>query len=1785
MNMLGKLEHAGRRIRVSETMPENEGANGLAMGKNEERGEDEDEEQEHVKGHCAVTMSRTVAHAAAAAVSSRRNDRYTDDPNEAVRLLDSASDDHDQDPAPASAKSSKNQPKSLQKSKGLSRTIPFHPPSSLQSKFPPNIVRNQKYSVWSFFPVVLYEQFRFFFNLYFLLVALSQFIPSLKIGFIATYIAPLAFVLSITIGKEAYDDYKRNLRDREANGQKYLVVDYDSHQTLLPSHLSTRALPASSLLVGHLVRLQKNDRVPADIVLLWTSDPSGTCFVRTDQLDGETDWKMRVSVAETQAMGETGIATLGASGSEAEIYADAPTKDIHTFIGTFTLNRRTTVVGSDSDTHVIGDDDDEEEDEEEELSQSAPMLSHQPSHNSLTDLPMTTRAIKSTVLPLTAENVLWANTVLASSASIIGFVIYTGPETRAVMNTSKAGTKVGLLEVEVNGLAKILCTTTFILSVVLVALNGFRGGVFSTHTVVYIFSHQIMTDETIPGTIVRTSTLPEELGRMEYLLSDKTGTLTRNEMEMRKLHMGTMSYGQDSMDEVGHQLALAFASAPSGSSDPDAHSHHTRHPSSMAGTGIGHSYGNPGQGMTRGRRDMSSRVTPVTNDDGSVTYQASSPDEVAIVTWTESIGLGLVYRDRTKIMLRAGPPQSPSKVGTHENLLAYDILSLFPFTSESKRMGIIVRDVGTGEITFLQKGADVVMARIVQRNDWLEEESGNMAREGLRTLVVARKRLSPASYAAFEQAHHVASTSTDPSMSRADAQAQVVADHLEHDMELLGLTGVEDRLQDEVRSTLELMRNAGVKVWMLTGDKVETARCIAISTKMVGRGQYIHEVAKVKNADDMKDHLDFLQNKLDCCLVIDGESLQLCLNLFKNEFIEIAAKLSAVVACRCSPTQKADIARLIRAHTGKRVCCIGDGGNDVSMIQAADVGVGIVGKEGRQASLAADFSLTQFSFLSTLLLWHGRNSYRRSATLAQFVIHRGLIISIMQAVFSAIFYFAPIALYQGWLMVGYATAYTMMPVFSLVLDRDVSRETALVYPELYKELVKGRVLSYKSFFEWVMVSVYQGAAIMIMSLVLFENEFLHIVSISFTALVLNELIMVALEITTWHAYMIISEVATLFLYIISIAFLPEYFDLSFVVTLGFAWKVAVIVGISAMPLWIVKLVKSRVAPAASSKLLYTLSDSSHILKLTNGLAELVWTVLTAHPSLRSPLLSSFGSRIHASAVRVLYSSLVIPDDCHIFDKHFHKSSIYPLIVNASRYARKVKALTVVNPILTETDGSRRLEVPRPLAAEQLSLLLQNCSNLESFCWTSSLCPPDGLFERLLTKWDAPSLPLLSSLPITTLYLSALSQAGKRALVRMLLDLGQDAVLDDVTIDLMWFDESLCEAISFAGRKIRRLCISTCGTKLNDGGLISILESCDALEELNLDEVEGPHHSWAADHLDSLHAFPVKYLSEICISTREGAPVVEGSTVIHEHSIESIASPKQLPSIMLERFQECKVLKSLHCDFWTMSISDIKAVLESCPSLESLKASLDAPFSSLLGLTTTLGSLLNLRTISVTIDPVHFSPTLSNLSSSGSVPTRAKALSIQSLAESQTCPGKGFNDPSLPPLRDVKRFIRKFPKLTLLQWYGKYGRGAWTVKRPTSGSKLSINVSVDYLSPSLTPELSKEIAREHQIRDFFDRGRFWLEEARPGQSWTNDQAESLAGPQKSRLPSISTSTSSISDANTPLTPSEMFISPVDVYSPSASPKQSPVVSEFTYSDLTETHKRTPSKPNKSNRNID
>ncbi|XP_048219489.1 probable phospholipid-transporting ATPase IIB isoform X7 [Perognathus longimembris pacificus] len=952
------------------------------------------------------------------------------------------------------------------------RTVWLGCPEKCEEKHPRNSIKNQKYNVFTFIPGVLYEQFKFFLNLYFLVVSCSQFVPALKIGYLYTYWAPLGFVLAVTITREAIDEFRRFQRDKEMNSQLY-------------SKLTVRGkvqVKSSDIQVGDLIIVEKNQRIPSDMVFLRTSEKAGSCFIRTDQLDGETDWKLKVAVSCTQRLPALGVSTFKDLFSiRAYVYAQKPQLDIHSFEGTFTRE--------DSDP---------------------------PIHESLS-----------------IENTLWASTVVASG-TVIGVVIYTGKETRSVMNTSNPKNKVGLLDLELNQLTKALFLALVVLSVVMVTLQGFAGPWYrNLFRFLLLFSYiipislrvnldmgkaaygwMIMKDENIPGTVVRTSTIPEELGRLVYLLTDKTGTLTQNEMIFKRLHLGTVSYGTDTMDEIQNHVLNSYS-------------------------------------------------------------------QVALVRWTESVGLTLISRDLTSVQLKTPGGQ----------VLTYCILQVFPFTSESKRMGIIVRDESTAEITFYMKGADVAMSTIVQYNDWLEEECGNMAREGLRTLVVAKRTLTEEQYQDFESRYSQAKLSIHDRTLKVAA----VVESLEREMELLCLTGVEDQLQADVRPTLEMLRNAGIKIWMLTGDKLETATCIAKSSHLVSRTQDIHVFRPVTSRGEAHLELNAFRRKHDCALVISGDSLEVCLKYYEHEFVELACQCPAVVCCRCSPTQKAHIVTLLRQHTGRRTCAIGDGGNDVSMIQAADCGIGIEGKEGKQASLAADFSITQFRHIGRLLMVHGRNSYKRSAALGQFVMHRGLIISTMQAVFSSVFYFASVPLYQGFLMVGYATIYTMFPVFSLVLDQDVKPEMAMLYPELYKDLTKGRSLSFKTFLIWVLISIYQGGILMYGALVLFESEFVHVVAISFTALVLTELLMVALTIRTWHWLMVVAELLSLGCYVASLAFLNEYFgigrvsfgaflDVAFITTMTFLWKVSAITVVSCLPLYVLKYLKRKLSPPSYSKL-------------------------------------------------------------------------------------------------------------------------------------------------------------------------------------------------------------------------------------------------------------------------------------------------------------------------------------------------------------------------------------------------------------------------------------------------------------------------------------------------------------------------------------------------------------------------------------------------------------------------
>lgn len=467
---------------------------------------------------------------------------------------------------------------------------------------------------------MLFQQFRFFLNLYFLVMALSQFIPDIRIGFLYTYWGPLGFVLTVTICREAVDDLRRHQRDREVNSQRY--------RRLLGPECATELVPSSKLKVGDIIIVEKDERVPADLVLLRTSDKSGGVFIRTDQLDGETDWKLRVSVPATQKLAnDRDLFTI-----DAYIYIEKPQRDIHSFIGTFSR-----------------------EDGAQEES-------------------------------LDVQNTLWANTVVAAG-SACGIVVYTGQETRSVMNNNAPRSKVGLIDMEINGLTKVLFGAVIGLSLVMMCLKGFNGPWYRyLFRFVLLFSYiipislrvnldmgkafyswQIQNDQEIVGTVVRSTTIPEELGRISYLLTDKTGTLTQNEMIFKKVHLGTVAYGSDSFDEVAATIQQVDQARKHGKADQLGSSsgggiyaaNKMRRPEgwriweAVKALALCHNVTPVYENEDEGASPHQSVVDVSTGrSDKEVVYQASSPDEIALVKWTEQVGLALIARDLSSITLR-----------------------------------------------------------------------------------------------------------------------------------------------------------------------------------------------------------------------------------------------------------------------------------------------------------------------------------------------------------------------------------------------------------------------------------------------------------------------------------------------------------------------------------------------------------------------------------------------------------------------------------------------------------------------------------------------------------------------------------------------------------------------------------------------------------------------------------------------------------------------------------------------------------------------------------------------------------------------------------------------------------------------------------------------------------------------------------------------------------------------------------------------------------------------------
>ncbi|KAJ6734133.1 PHOSPHOLIPID-TRANSPORTING ATPASE [Salix purpurea] len=891
-----------------------------------------------------------------------------------------------------------------------------------------NRISNRKYTLFNFLPKNLMEQFSRFMNQYFLLIACLQLWSLITPVNPASTWGPLIFIFAVSATKEAWDDYNRYLSDKTANEKQVWIVRKGIKQ-----HIQ-----AQDICVGNLVWLRENDEVPCDLVLIGTSDPQGLCYVETAALDGEIDLKTRVIPSAC-----TGIDFELLHKIKGVIECPNPDKDIRRLDANLRL--------------------------------FPPFIDND-------------------VCPLTIKNTILQSCYLRNTEWACGVAVYTGNETKLGMSRGIPEPKLTAMDAMIDKLTGAI----FVFQIVVVIVLGIAGNVWkdtearkqwyvlypdndpwyellviplrfellcsimipisikvsldlvkSLYAKFIDWDREMIDLETDTPSHATNTAISEDLGQVEYILTDKTGTLTENKMVFKICCISGNFYGNEAGDASKDKRLLNAISSGS----PDV----VRFLTVMA---------------------ICNTVIPVRSKTGDIVYKAQSQDEDALVHAAAKLNMVLTNKNGNILELRF-------------NTLAiqYEVLETLEFTSDRKRMSVVVRDCQNGNILLLSKGADEAIlpcASAGQQTRIFNEAVEQYSQLGLRTLCLAWRELKEDEYEEWSFMFREAnSTLVDREWRIAE-----VCQRLEKDLEVLGVTAIEDRLQDGVPETIYTLRKAGINFWMLTGDKQNTAIQIALSCNFISpepKGQLL--LIDGKTEEEVGRSLERVlltmrttaSEPKDVAFVIDGWALEIALKHYWKAFTELAILSRTAICCRVTPSQKAQLVQILKS-CDYRTLAIGDGGNDVRMIQQADIGVGISGREGLQAARAADYSIGRFRFLRRLILVHGRYSYNRTAFLSQYSFYKSLLICFIQIFFSFISGVSGTSLFNSVSLMAYNVFYTSIPVLVSVLDKDLSEETVMQHPQILFYCQAGRLLNPSTFAGWFGRSLFHAVVVFVISI-------------------------------------------------------------------------------------------------------------------------------------------------------------------------------------------------------------------------------------------------------------------------------------------------------------------------------------------------------------------------------------------------------------------------------------------------------------------------------------------------------------------------------------------------------------------------------------------------------------------------------------------------------------------------------------------------------------------------------
>ncbi|KAL3598315.1 hypothetical protein D5086_006233 [Populus alba] len=968
---------------------------------------------------------------------------------------------------------------------GFSRIVHCNQPHKHQKKpfkYCSNYISTTKYNIVTFLPKALYEQFHRFANLYFLvaavlsLTAVAPFSP-------LSMILPLAFVVGLSMAKEALEDWRRFTQDMKVNSRKASV------------HKGGGVFgykPWQKIQVGDVVKVEKDQFFPADLLLLSTSYDDGICYVETMNLDGETNLKVKRSLEVTLPLEDdesfknfTGI-----------IKCEDPNPNLYTFVGNFEYEFQ--------------------------------------------------------VYPLDPTQILLRDSKLRNTSYVYGVVIFTGFDSKVMQNSTKSPSKRSKIEKKMDKIIYILLSLLVLISSI--SSIGFavkikfqmpdwtymqpwndnnlydpnnpgKSGVAHLITALILYGYLIpislyvsieivkvfqarfinqdihMYDEETGNTAqARTSNLNEELGQVDTILSDKTGTLTCNQMDFLKCSIAGTAYGVRSSEielAAAEQMAMDLEEQDQQNTNVSRHGKSSHKEDSRGGSEIelesvitskcendqkpaikGFNFEDSrlmdGNWLNEQNREVlllffrilaicQTAVPELNEETGMFTYEAESPDEAAFLAAAREFGFEFYKRTQSSVFIREKYAH-PGRLIERE----FKILNLLEFTSKRKRMSVIVRDED-GQILLLCKGADSVIFDRLSKNGRMYEETtvkhlNEYGEAGLRTLALAYKKLDESEYSAWN--NEFVKVKTSISTDR-EAMLEQVADMMEKDLILVGATAVEDKLQKGVPQCIDKLAQAGLKIWVLTGDKMETAINIGFSCSLLRQGMK-RICITVMNSDLVaqdpkqaaKENIlmqitnSFRMVKLEkdphaaFALIIDGKSLSYALeDDMKHHFLALAVGCASVICCRVSPKQKA------------------------------------------LAVMASDFSISQFRFLERLLVVHGHWCYKRIAQMICYFFYKNIAFGLTLFYFEAFTGFSGQSVYNDWYMLLFNVILTSLPVISLgVFEQDVSSEVCLQFPALYQQGTKNLFFDWYRILGWMGNGLYSSLVIFILNIVIFYNQ-------------------------------------------------------------------------------------------------------------------------------------------------------------------------------------------------------------------------------------------------------------------------------------------------------------------------------------------------------------------------------------------------------------------------------------------------------------------------------------------------------------------------------------------------------------------------------------------------------------------------------------------------------------------------------------------------------------------------